>query len=113
MLGTEGECGSGSDVIDVNVVDNRVGRLVNWVIKVLDVLCNNVSRKARQFEQPALRCTFLINNYDYIFKCENITTLVVLSQISRVISISGTLWLHRTPRYFENKNHKSIRAILL
>eukprot|EP00041_Stephanoeca_diplocostata_P025564 m.671625 g.671625 ORF g.671625 m.671625 type:complete len:744 (-) comp22775_c0_seq4:15-2246(-) len=41
--------------------------LVRWIGGVLDILCDNIARKARSYEDHALNCIFLINNYNYIF----------------------------------------------
>lgn len=42
--------------------------LVNWFISVLHTLCENLSRKARTYEDQALSAIFLVNNYDHVLK---------------------------------------------
>jgi len=71
LLGSDDAAFGGVDRhggLDINVVGDHIGHLVGWVTDVLETLCDNVSRKARHYEDKAMRCIFLINNYDYILK---------------------------------------------
>lgn len=86
LLGCEGgNFASDDNGLCLDMVEDRVGRLVRWIIEVLNVLCDNISRKARQFEQQALRCIFLINNYDYIL--QYVPTLCVCVCVCRVCRV--------------------------
>eukprot|EP00040_Diaphanoeca_grandis_P027982 m.160530 g.160530 ORF g.160530 m.160530 type:complete len:719 (-) comp31183_c0_seq1:458-2614(-) len=86
LLSTEGKLPkSGLDLLRNSNEYKKLStntHLPQFVLKVLDSLCQNLSRKARTYEVKSLSAIFLINNYDHVLK--NLLASNFISSLRRV-----------------------------
>eukprot|EP00039_Didymoeca_costata_P010702 m.144905 g.144905 ORF g.144905 m.144905 type:complete len:726 (-) comp14932_c0_seq3:82-2259(-) len=65
---TEGFTTSNKTELNLCTREQARDSMSSWLNGVLDVLCDNMSRKARQFESQTLQTVFMMNNLDYILR---------------------------------------------